>query len=97
MEYAVARTQMPRTERVRREGFAPTRGRYQPVQVREIPVAERRLVYRTIGPRLASARAPAAASARRTESRPTQARRGPRVTVQGGIRIIRGGGRGDTY
>ncbi|HYI48115.1 MAG TPA: cell wall hydrolase [Allosphingosinicella sp.] len=96
VEYAVARTQMPRAERPRRERFAPARDRYQPVEVRAIPVAARRLTYRTIGPRQAAAALPAAA-ARRSESRPAQVRRGPRVTVQGGIRIIRGGGRGDTY
>jgi hypothetical protein len=93
-EYAVARTQMPRAERPRRERFATASERYQAVQVREIPVATRRLTYRTIGPRQAAA---PAAAARRAESRPAQVRRGPRVTVQGGIRVIRGGGRGDTY
>jgi len=97
VEYAVARVEMPRAERPRRERFTPTRERYQPVEVREIPVVERRLVYRTIGPRRAAAALPAAAAARRPESRPAAVRRGPRVTVQGGIRIIRGGGRGDTY
>ncbi len=99
VEYAVARTEMPRAERPRRERFATASERYQAVQVREIPVAARRLTYRTIGPRRAAAAAPAAASAsaRRPESRPAQVRRGPRVTVQGGIRVIRGGGRGDTY
>lgn len=99
VEYAVARAEMPRAERPRRERFTPMRERFQPVEVREIPVAERRLVYRTIGPRRAAAALPAAAAgaARRSESRPAAVRRGPRVTVQGGIRVIRGGGRGDTY
>jgi hypothetical protein len=89
--YAVARTEMLQIERPRRERFAPMRQRYQPVEVREIPVAERRLVYRTIGPRQAATAAAATASAaRRPAPRAAAVRRGPRVTIEGGIRIIRG-------
>jgi hypothetical protein len=97
-EYAVARAEMPRIERPRRERYATMRERYTAVQVREIPVVERRLVYRTFGPRPAVRTASASvASARVQAPRTATPRRGPRVTVQGGIRVVRGGGRGDTY
>jgi Cell Wall Hydrolase len=104
--YAVARTEMLQIERPRRERFAPmrerfapVRDRYRPVEVREIPVAERRLVYRTFGPRQAATAASASLAAARVQTPRTIApRRGPRVRVEGGIRVIRGGGgRGDTY
>jgi hypothetical protein len=97
-EYAVARAEMPRIERARRERYSPMRERYTPIEVREIPVVERRLVYRTFGPRPAVRTASASVAAARVQApRTAVQRRGPRVTVQGGIRVIRGGGRGDTY
>ncbi|HVQ10032.1 MAG TPA: cell wall hydrolase [Allosphingosinicella sp.] len=103
--YAVARTEMlqveqPRRERFTsvRERFAPTRQRYAATEVREIPVPERRLVYRTFGPRQGAIAASAPISAARVQAPRTIApRRGPRVRMEGGIRVIRGGGRGDTY
>jgi hypothetical protein len=97
--YAVARTEMLQVERPRRERFATARERYAATEVREIPVPERRLVYRTFGPRPAAIAASASVSAARVQAPRTVApRRGPRVRVEGGIRIIRGnGGRGDTY
>lgn len=103
--YAVARGEMlqveqPRRERFapRRERFVPARQRYAETEVREIPVVERRLVYRTFGPRQRAIPASAATSAARVQAPRTIApRRGPRVRMEGGIRVIRGGGRGDTY
>lgn len=104
--YAVARSEMLQIEQPRRqrfaplrERFAPTRQRYAATEVREIPVVERRLVYRTFGPRRTAIAASASVSAARVQAPRTAApRRGPRVRVEGGIRVIRGGGgRGDTY
>jgi cell wall hydrolase len=96
--YAVARTEMLQIERPGRERFAPLRNRYRTAEVREIPVVERRLVYRRLGPRPAAIAASAFSSSARIQAPRTAApRRGPRVRVEGGIRVIRGGGRGDTY
>ncbi|MEA3013822.1 MAG: hypothetical protein QOD42_2367 [Sphingomonadales bacterium] len=97
--YAVARSEMLQIEQPRRERFAPTRQRYAATEVREIPVVERRLVYRTFGPRPAARPASAAVAGGRVQAPRTVApRRGPRVRMEGGIRVIRGGGgRGDTY
>lgn len=95
---AVARGEMLQIERPGRERYAPTRQRHAPTEVREIPVAERRLVYRTFGPRPAAITASASVAAGRVQAPRTVApRRGPRVRVEGGIRVIRAGGRGDTY
>jgi hypothetical protein len=95
-QYAVARGEMLQVERPRRERYAPMRQRYAETEVREIPVVERRLVYRTFGPRPAAIAASASTSAGRVQAPRTVApRRGPRVRMEGGIRIIRGGG--DTY
>jgi hypothetical protein len=97
--YAVARGEMLQVEQPRRERFAPTRQRYAETEVREIPVVERRLVYRTFGPRQRAIPASAAVAAGRVQAPRTVApRRVPRVRMEGGIRVIRGGGgRGDTY
>jgi hypothetical protein len=104
--YALARSEMLQIEQPRRERFAtarerftPARQRYAATEVREIPVPERRLVYRTFGPRPAAIAASASVSAARVQTPRTVApRRSPRVRVEGGIRVIRGnGGRGDTY
>jgi hypothetical protein len=112
VNYAVARGEMLRVEQPRRERFAPTRQRYAQgyaqsyaqsyaaTEVREIPVVERRLVYRTFGPRrpaIAASASAATSGARVQVPRTVAARRGPRVRMEGGIRVIRGGGRGDTY
>ncbi|HEV7660915.1 MAG TPA: cell wall hydrolase [Allosphingosinicella sp.] len=97
--YAVARGEMLQVEQPRRERFASIRQRYAATEVREIPVVERRLVYRTFGPRQRAIPASASVAAGRVQAPRTIApRRGPRVSMEGGIRIIRaGGGRGDTY
>ncbi|HMG47276.1 MAG TPA: cell wall hydrolase [Allosphingosinicella sp.] len=76
--YAVARTEGRRVERA-------TRARYAPTLLVEIPVVERPVLFRTIG-----AGRPAASGPRRTAPRAATLRTGPRVTVEGGIRIIRG-------
>lgn len=97
--YAAARGEMLQIEQPRRERFAPTRQRYAATEVREIPVVERRLVYRTFGPRQRAIPASATVAAGRVQTPRTAApSRGPRVRMEGGIRVIRGnGGRGDTY
>jgi hypothetical protein len=79
--YAVARTGERRATRRARDPYAP-------IQVREIAVAERPVVYRTTGPRSASASA--AAAPRRQSSRAAPARSGPRVTIENGVRVVRG-------
>lgn len=97
--YAVARSEMLQIEQPTRERFVPRRQRYAATEVREVPVVERRLVYRTFGPRRTAIAASATTAAARVQTPRTIApRRGPRVRMEGGIRIIRGGGgRGDTY
>lgn len=78
---AVARTEM-------RQSARPMRERYAPTPVLEIPVLERPVRFRTISGRQAAAQGtsrPARAAAVRT---------GPRVTIQGGIRVFRGGATG---
>ncbi|HEV2817616.1 MAG TPA: cell wall hydrolase [Allosphingosinicella sp.] len=71
-------------------------GRSAPTLVYEMPVlatvlVERPLRYRTIGPRRAAA--PAASTAR-PAPRAAAARTGPRLTIESGIRVFRGGGSG---
>jgi len=79
--YAVARSEIRRTVR-------PTRDRYAEMPVLEIPVVERPVLARTLGGR----RTPASA-ARPQPTRTASVRVvTPRVAVQGGIRIVRGGG-----
>jgi len=60
------------------------------IPVYEIPVPERPVRYRTSGPRRASA--PATASADRQAPRTAAVRYGPRTTIEGGVRVSRGGG-----
>jgi hypothetical protein len=72
------------------ERRVPGRDRYAPVQVAEIPVPERRLVYRTYGPRPAQT-ATRASSTVAVAQRQAPARTGPRVVRQSnGIRIVYG-------
>jgi len=79
--YAVARVE---TRRVLR----PTRDRYAPTPVLEIPVEARPVRYRTLGThQTASASTP-----RQVQQRTVAVSTGPRLTRQGGIRIVRGGG-----
>jgi Cell Wall Hydrolase len=82
-----------------RERFAPVqsrrvpgRDRYAPLQIAEIPVPERRLIYRTYGPRpTQSATAAYASDTPRPAQRLATARTGPRVVRQSnGIRIVYG-------
>jgi hypothetical protein len=76
-----------------RERYGPVRQRYQPVQVAEIPVPERRLIYRTYGPRPTQSATPASSqnTARPAPQRQAPARSGPRVVRQSnGIRIVYG-------
>jgi hypothetical protein len=89
--YAVARAEMLQIEEPRRERYGRPRQRYAPREVREIPVVERRLIYHTLGPRPATRTASASTSTARAQTPRTVApRRGPRVTISGGVRIIRG-------
>jgi Cell Wall Hydrolase len=78
--FAAARTEM-------RSFIRPRRERYTQASVVEIPIVERRVVYRTLGPRPAAASAP---SGRRPATRAAVIRSGPRVTIEGGVRITRG-------
>jgi hypothetical protein len=65
------------------------RVRYAAMELVEIPVVERPVIFRTLGAR------PAAASrASRQQSRPISVATGPRVTMQGGVRVSRGGATG---
>jgi len=78
--YAVARTE-------RRRPGRPTRDRYAPRPVLEIPVVERPVLMRTLSGRQAASSGPS-----RPQQRTAAAvRSGPRVTIQGGIRVARGG------
>jgi hypothetical protein len=61
------------------------------IPVPEIPVLERQVRYRTIGPRQAAA---SAAPASRQAPRAAAARTGPRTTIESGVRVIRSGGAG---
>jgi hypothetical protein len=88
--YGQVRVEQPRFERPRPSRNAPARDGYA-LELREIPVAERRLVYRSFGPRQ-TAPAPRAIAARQPAARASAVRTGSRVTVQGGVRVIRGGG-----
>lgn len=84
------RFEQPQVERRRPGRYAPVRERYAG-EVREIAVPERRLVYRTFGPR-PTAPAASAGAARQPAARASAVRTGPRITVQSGVRVIRGGG-----
>jgi hypothetical protein len=75
-----------------RERFAPAqprrgRDRYAPLQIAEIPVPERELVYRSYGQRPT---ATPASSQTRPAQRQAPVRSGPRVVRQNGVRIIYG-------
>jgi hypothetical protein len=87
LRYAVARTS-------RSMG-----ARYAPAPQMEIPVVERPILFRTLGGRQAGASATGRSSASRqvaaseaSDQQPRQAavRTGPRVSIQGGVRIFRG-------
>jgi Cell Wall Hydrolase len=71
-------------------GRSASRAVYE-IPVLEIPVLERPVRYRTIGPRRAAA---SSASASRQAPRAAAARPGPRTTIEGGIRMVRGSGSG---
>ena len=76
-----------------RERYGPLRrDRYAPVQIAEIPVPERRLVYRTYGPRPTQTATPASSTdSARPARRQGAVRSGPRVVRQSnGIRIVYG-------
>jgi hypothetical protein len=82
-----------------RERFAPVqerrvpgRDRWAPLQIAEIPVPERRLIYRSYGPRPTQTATPAFASdTPRPAQRQAPTRTGPRVVRQSnGIRIVYG-------
>jgi hypothetical protein len=87
--YAVAHTNM--------RGL---RARFEEAPLMEIPVVERPVLFRASGGRQASGSAPTRASATRQiaasdatdqpQPRQAAARSGPRVTMQGGVRIFRG-------
>ncbi|MEA3044204.1 MAG: hypothetical protein QOH47_2042 [Sphingomonadales bacterium] len=74
----------------RQERQRPARFRYAAMPLVEIPVIERPVLFRTIG----GAR-PAAATSRASPRRAAVAA-GPRVMMQGGVRVSRGGGVGAT-
>jgi hypothetical protein len=76
VRFAVARTPM----RAMRPGYAPA-------PLVEIPVVERPVLYRTLGARQTAA-APSETS--RPAARQAVARSGPRVSIQGGVRVFRG-------
>jgi hypothetical protein len=77
----------PRIERPRVQRAA--RMRYAAMPLAEIPIVERPVLFRTLGAR------PAAASrASRPQARPASIATGPRVTMQGGVRVSRGGAAG---
>jgi Cell Wall Hydrolase len=87
--YEDVRVEQPQYAAPMRERRVPGRDRYAPMQLAEIPVPERRLIYRTYGPR------PTAIQASATDGRPAAARQtavrtGPRVVRQNGVRIIYG-------
>jgi hypothetical protein len=64
------------------------RVRYAAMPLAEIPVVERPVLFRTIGARQAAS----PSGTRRSLSRPAAAAAGPRVMMQGGVRVSRGGG-----
>ncbi|WP_395613673.1 cell wall hydrolase [Allosphingosinicella sp.] len=70
----------------------PGRDRYAPIQIAEIPIPERELVYRTYGPRPTQRAIQASSSdGVRPAQRQAPARSGPRVVRQSnGIRIVYG-------
>jgi hypothetical protein len=77
----------PRTQA--RQRARPVRARYAAMPIAEIPVVERPVLFRTLGAR------PAAASrASRPQARPATIATGPRVTMQSGVRVSRGGATG---
>jgi cell wall hydrolase len=74
-----------------RQRARPERVRYAAMPLVEIPVVERPVLFRTIG---GARPAAAAAGMRRSSSRPAAVASGPRVMIQGGVRVSRGGGTG---
>ena len=66
----------------------PVRDRDAPVELVEIPVVERPVTFRTLSG--GSPRPAAIQAASRSQPRAAPVRRGPRVTYQGGVRVIRG-------
>ena len=66
----------------------PARDRYAPVELVEIPVVERPVTFRTISG--GSSRPTATQASSRSQPRAEPVRRTPRVTYQGGVRIMRG-------
>ena len=68
-----------------RQVARPMRASYEPMPVLEIPVVERPVLFRT-----SDSRRPSASGARRPQPRAATTRSGPRVTIQGGVRVSRG-------
>jgi hypothetical protein len=94
--YDEARVEQPVYAPRMRERFAPAqqrrvpgRDRYAPLQIAEIPVPERELVYRSYGQRPTATPASSQTMVR-PASRQAPARSGPRVVRQNGVRIIYG-------
>ncbi len=101
--YEDVRVEQPVNAPRMRERFAPVqqrrvpgRDRYAPLQIAEIPIPAREIVYRTYGPRPTQRSTPASSqNAARPEAQQEQSRRparsGPRVVRQSnGIRIVYG-------
>jgi hypothetical protein len=76
--FAIARTEARQIGRAARTSYAP-------IPVVEIPVVERPVLFRTIG-----GGRPAASGPRRAAPRAAAIRSGPRIAIEGGVRIIRG-------
>jgi hypothetical protein len=94
--YDESRVEQPVYAPRMRERFAPAqqrrvpgRDRYAPLQIAEIPVPERELVYRSYGQRPTATPASSQTMVR-PASRQAPARSGPRVVRQNGVRIIYG-------
>jgi len=80
---------------VSRETPRSARDRYAPREILEIPVVERQVNYRTVSERRVAGSGPSRTQesrASRSQQEPAAAprRAGPRVTVQGGVRVARG-------
>jgi hypothetical protein len=74
---------------VSRQAARPMRSRYAPAPQLEIPVVERPVVFRAVGQRSATASSTSVAGpplARQAAA----SRSGPRVSIQGGVRVFRG-------
>ena len=65
------------------------RDRFEPAPVLEIPVLERPVTFRTLGGGRTPAATRAVASSVPTRAAPSE-RRAPRITYQGGVRVMRG-------